>query len=65
MSSVSGNLKANKLTLQGHGVLAHNDVVMQVDSDTFTLGMGSNVLFTVAPEGVTELDGVSTSTPAP
>lgn len=60
MPSVQGNLKANALTLQGHGALGA-DLKMNVTDDNFVMSMGSNVLMTVAPEeaGVLNSDGVT------
>lgn len=60
MPNVSGNLKANALTLQGHGALG-NDIKMNVTEDTFVMSMNNNVLLTVAPEeaGVLNADGVT------
>ena len=49
--SLIGHLKTNKISLQGHGVFGEN-VTMEVDSDTFTMSMGSNILMTVSPEDV-------------
>lgn len=62
MPSVSGNLKANALTLQGHGALG-SDLKMNVTDDNFVMSMGSNVLMTVAPEeaGVLNSGGVTDS----
>ena len=65
MPSVSGNLKANKLTLQGRGTMG-DDLVMSVDSDTFQMSMGDSLLMTVAPDGAEEINdggsGASTLT---
>ena len=65
MPSVSGNLKSDKLTIQGHGTLAA-DVVMSVESDTFLMKMGGDVLMAVSPEGASEINdggsGASTLT---
>ena len=49
--SLIGHLKTNKISLQGHGVFGEN-VTMDVQSDTFTMSMGSNILMTVSPEDV-------------
>lgn len=56
MSSVSGNLKANKLTLQGHGAVG-SDLVMNVSGDTFVMSMSNIPLMTVAPDYAASLDG--------
>lgn len=63
MPSVSGNLKSDKLTIQGHGTLA-TDVVMSVESDTFLMKMGGDVLMAVSPEGAADINdgGSSAST---
>ena len=65
MPSVSGNLKSDKLTIQGHGTLAA-DVVMSVESDTFLMKMGGDVLMAVSPEGAADINdggsGASTLT---
>lgn len=61
MPSVSGNLKSDKITIQGHGTIAE-DIVMSVESDTFVMKMGSDVLMTVTPDGSYEInDGGSSS----
>jgi hypothetical protein len=62
--SVTGNLKANKLTLQGHGVANSNNVVLQVEDSTFSIAMGDEALMTLAPTGVEEINNSSTSTPS-
>ena len=55
MPAVSGNLKTNKLTLQGHGVMG-NDLVMDVQGDTFVMSMSNVALMTVAPESAADLN---------
>lgn len=64
MPSVSGNLATNKITLQAHGPVDTGNLVMEVANSSFTMSMGSNILMTVAPEGVEEINGSSTSTPS-
>ena len=52
MPSVVGNLKSNKLTLQGHGVgsTPGHDITMSVVNNEFTMKMGNNVLMTVGQD---------------
>jgi choline dehydrogenase-like flavoprotein len=52
MPSVVGNLKSNKLTLQGHGVgtTPGLDVTMSVVANEFTMKMGDEVLMTVGKD---------------
>ena len=64
MPPVSGNIKANKLTLQQHGAVTTGDLVMEVKNSAFTISMGSNSLMTLAPEGVNDVNGSSTIVPS-
>lgn len=60
----AGNLKANTLVLQGHGAFENDDVVLKVEDSTFTVAMGSNLLFTVAPDGVSDINNSSEYAPS-
>ena len=62
MSRVSGNLKTDKLILQGHGDIINKDVSMYVTQDTFNLSMGGDTLLMVAPDGIDTINDSSTST---
>ena len=57
MPNVTGNLSTNKLTLQAHGPVDTGNLVMEVADSAFTMSMGSNVLMTVAPDGVDVVNG--------
>lgn len=61
MPTAYGNLKTNKITLQGHGITG-DDLNMIVKDDAFTMSMGSNLLMTVSPDGVDAITGSSTYT---
>jgi cytoskeletal protein CcmA (bactofilin family) len=62
MPPVTGNLKTNKLTLQQKGPLNTGDLVMEVADNQFIMSMGSNLLMTVSPDGVYDINEVSTHT---
>ena len=59
MPSVVGNLKSNKLVLQGHGPnsTSGHDVSMNVVDNEFTMKMGNEILMTVGKDE--EVDPVS------
>ena len=48
MQQQHGNLKVNKLKLQGHGDYGAEDVLLEVKNNAFTISMGSNTLMTVS-----------------
>lgn len=57
MPTVSGNLATNKITLQAHGPVDTGNLVMEVKDSAFTMSMGTDILMTVAPEGIDVLTG--------
>lgn len=51
MQPVTGKVKTNKLVIQGHGAQAQ-DVSMLVESDTFNIKMGNDVLMSVGKDDI-------------
>jgi len=60
--SVTGNIKTNKLTLQGHGALNSSNVVLEVADSTFSISMGAEKLITLSPSGLDDLIDSSVDT---
>ena len=62
MPQVFGNIKTNKITLQEKGSISTGDLVMEVLNNEFTMSMGSNILMTLSPDDVSDINDSSTNT---